>query len=118
MTMTRRIITGLLLAVSVAPLRGQESVALAPHLPPAPGSARVAMLERRLTLSEAVELAMDTNLEIDIERRTVASAMSGIGAAEGAFDPVIRFRPVWESATTPVSSILQASDRRLVNRNV
>jgi hydrophobic/amphiphilic exporter-1 (mainly G- bacteria), HAE1 family len=73
--------------------------------------------ELRLTLREAVARAAAHNLDLAIEQRAVSSATDAVVGAEGAFDGVLRFRPLWQSAATPVSSILMAPDGRLVNRN-
>lgn len=82
-----------------------------------PARVGVGVTETRLTLRQAVEMAAKNNLDVEIQRTAVADADQAIKAAKGAFDPVIRFAPGWESATTPVSSVLQAADGRLVNRS-
>jgi HAE1 family hydrophobic/amphiphilic exporter-1 len=84
---------------------------------PTPARVGVGITETRLTLQQAVEMAARNNLEIEIQRADVATAGQAIKAAQGAFDPIIRFSPGWESATTPVSSVLQAADGRLANRS-
>lgn len=82
-----------------------------------PARVGVGLTETRLTLQEAVEMAIRNNLEVDIERTNVATSVQATRAARGAFDPVLQFRPTWEDATTPASSALQAADGRLVSRS-
>jgi HAE1 family hydrophobic/amphiphilic exporter-1 len=82
-----------------------------------PARVGVGLTETRLTLQQAVEMAAKNNLEIEIQKTDVANAGQAIKAAKGAFDPIIRFRPGWESAATPASSVLQAADGRLTNRS-
>jgi HAE1 family hydrophobic/amphiphilic exporter-1 len=83
----------------------------------APARVGVSIAETRLTLQQAIELAIRNNLDVEIERTNVANAGQGIKAAQGAFDPIIRFQPTWESATLPASSILQGAGGRTINRS-
>lgn len=95
---------------------GTQPLAVTGPIEP-PARVGVGLAETRLTLQEAVEMAIRNNLEVDIERTNVATAAQAIRAAQGAFDPVLQFRPVWEDATTPASSVLQAADGRSVSRS-
>ncbi len=69
--------------------------------------------ERRLALGEAIEMALRSNLEIEIERSNVASSAQGVKAAEGAFDPIFHSLQDLESRNTPVASILEGANGRL-----
>ena len=82
-----------------------------------PGRTGVGITERRLTLQAAVEMAVKNNLDVEIERSTVASASQAIRAAQGSFDPAFRLRPTWQAGATPAISILQATDGSQFNRN-
>ena len=127
MTIGRRIIhlraaavAGVLLALPASQASGQQldSVLQRPRAMAQATAAPSEPFELRLTLEDAVALAAKNNLDLAIERRTVSMATDAVAGAEGAFDGVMQFRPRWESATTPVSSILQAPDGRLVNRHL
>jgi HAE1 family hydrophobic/amphiphilic exporter-1 len=63
--------------------------------------------ERRLPLSEAIEMALRNNLDIEIERLNRASAAQAIRAAQGAFDPVFRWAPNYNRQNLPTPSPLQ-----------
>lgn len=73
----------------------------------------VSIVERKLRLAEAVELALRNNLDIEIQRTDRASADQLIRAAQGAFDPVFRFSPALERRSTPVANPLFALDGNL-----
>lgn len=72
-------------------------------------SARVGVTsaEVRLTLAEAVELALKNNLDIEIERTNPAVARLSIQGALGAFDPTFRSQTGYDARNTPVASTLQ-----------
>ena len=52
-----------------------------------PARVGVSITQTRLTLQQAVDLALKNNLEIEIERTNVANAAQALRAALGAFDP-------------------------------
>jgi HAE1 family hydrophobic/amphiphilic exporter-1 len=97
-----------LFGIAAASIAAQET---------APVRIGVGVTETRLTLQQAVDMAAKNNLDVEIQRTGVANAGQAIQAAKGAFDPVVRFAPGWESAANPVSSFLQAADGRLTNRS-
>ena len=72
----------------------------------APQRVGVGITQRKLTLREAVELALKANLDIEIERTVTATAREQERAAKGFLDPVFRWQPLLESRNTPTSSIL------------
>ncbi len=82
----------------------------------------VSLTSRKLTLKEAVEAALQNNLEIEIERTNIATAQQLLNAAKGAFDPVLSYNPSYERRDTPAASVLQAAtgklEERFVNNNV
>lgn len=66
--------------------------------------------ERRLTLQQAVEMAIRSNLDVAIERTNVDSAGQAIRAARGAFDPAMHWQSLTADSNTPSPSVLQGSD--------
>jgi outer membrane protein TolC len=102
-----------LLALAASPLGAQQGAG--PQADATAGG--VGQTQTRLTLRQAVAMAVSNNLDVRIERSSVGNAAHAVTEAQGAFDPLVQLRPVWESAATPVSSVLQAPDGRLVNRN-
>ncbi len=78
----------------------------------------VGAVQRKLTLQEAVELALANNLEIEIERTNTATASASVRAAQGFFDPALRWAPGIESRSLPAVSMLVAPDGKLAERSV
>ncbi len=78
-----------------------------------PGRVGVGITQEKLTLRQAVELALKNNLEIEIERTNVANTAEALRAAKGAFDPTLRYLPELESRATPTASVLQGADGKL-----
>jgi HAE1 family hydrophobic/amphiphilic exporter-1 len=82
----------------------------------------VGVTTRKLTLKEAVEAALQNNLEIEIERTNIANAQQLLNAAKGVFDPILSYNPSYERRDTPAASVLQAAtgklEERFVNNNV
>ncbi|MCC6858820.1 MAG: efflux RND transporter permease subunit [Bryobacterales bacterium] len=109
LTMSKRAsaIASMLLVALALPATGQTTE---PH------RVGVGLLERRLSLKEAVELALENNLEIEIERTSRATAYQSIRAARGFFDPTFRWLPSLESRNTPAGSVLQGASGRLAER--
>lgn len=62
--------------------------------------------ERRLTLEEAIQRALGSNLQIEIERTNVDTAAQIVKAARGVFDPVLRYSPSVVTRNTPTPSVL------------
>ena len=73
----------------------------------------VGVIERKLTLAEALDAALKNNLDIEIERTQIASAYQGLRAARGAFDGILRWQPGYEARNTPTSSVLFGADGKL-----
>ncbi|MBS1835190.1 MAG: efflux RND transporter permease subunit, partial [Acidobacteria bacterium] len=83
---------------------------------PVPARVGVGITETRLTLKEAVEMALRNNLEIEIERTNQQIASEQIRAAFGAFDPVFRWNPLYNRQNQPTPSPLQGVNGVLADR--
>ena len=67
--------------------------------------ARVAgSAERTLTLDQALAMALQKNEGLVIEREAAAAARAAVGAAEGAYDPVLAVDGGWRRSIEPVNS--------------
>ncbi|MGQ9836165.1 MAG: TolC family protein [Thermoanaerobaculaceae bacterium] len=89
-------------------LRGQR---LAPHR------------ELALSLREAVVLALQHNINLEVARLSLASASQGVLAASGIFDPFVRLDFTESSSTLPATNQLVGAqvnkqDRRTFNLNL
>ncbi len=82
----------------------------------APRRVGVGAAQRRLTLKQALEMALGNNLELEIEKTNTAVARVLARGAFGAFDPTLRYATGWNQNTTPTPSVLQAADGRLVDK--
>ncbi len=102
----------LLLCVALAPVSFAEQKPAPPAMD-APARVGVSVIERKLTLQEAIELALANNLDIEIERTNTATAAQQVLAARGIFDPTFRYQPGVQSSNTPTSSILQGAGGKL-----
>jgi HAE1 family hydrophobic/amphiphilic exporter-1 len=76
----------------------------------------VSVTERRLSLRDAIEMALKNNLDIEIERTNVATSQQLLNAAKGAFDGIFRWNPNVERRDTPTSSSLFGQDGKLAER--
>jgi HAE1 family hydrophobic/amphiphilic exporter-1 len=79
----------------------------------APPRTGVGMVQRKLTLKDAIALAVANNLDIEIRRADTASAAAAVRGARGFFDPTFRWLPLVESRNTPAGSVLQAATGKL-----
>ena len=68
---------------------------------------------RRLTLEEALNLGLKNNLEIEIERTTLATSKSAVKGARGAFDPVVAYQSGLQANNTPAASSLAAANGKV-----
>lgn len=83
------------------------------------GQDRIGINSRQdISLKDAVARALENNLDVQIQKLAVASAVQDIKGAKGSFDPVLRWNPMVNSAILPVASVLQAPDGRLHERNM
>jgi len=86
--------------------------------PAAPARVGVGITQRKLGLDEAIQLALENNLDIDIERTTRDNAAQAVAAARGFFDPSFRWTPLFTEDNTPVGSVLQGVGGKLSSRGV
>ncbi len=77
----------------------------------------VSQEERRLSLDEAVQLALKNNLEIEIDRTDIVNAEQVLKAARGVFDTVLSYKPSLASITTPTASSLAAADGKMAEHD-
>jgi hydrophobic/amphiphilic exporter-1 (mainly G- bacteria), HAE1 family len=73
----------------------------------------VSAAERKLSLRDALEMGLKSNLEIEIERSNTAAAVQSFRSAQGYFDPNIRWLPTIDSRATPTASVLQGAGGKL-----
>ena len=76
---------------------------------PMPGTERVGVDvtdQLPLTLSEAIELALKNNNDIDASRNDVRIAEFNLKGARGVYDPLIDSESYYESLTTPTASLI------------
>lgn len=82
-----------------------------------PARVGVGLTQRQLTLEDAIRMALENNLDIDIDRTTRDTAAQNVLAARGFFDPAFRWAPLYTSDNTPVASVLQGAGGKLTNKN-
>jgi HAE1 family hydrophobic/amphiphilic exporter-1 len=71
--------------------------------------------ERPLSLPEAIEAALNNNLDVEIERLNIELAEQTVRSAQGAFDLTFLYAPGVEDLHQPVSSVLQGGASGIVN---
>src|ERR1700690_300376 len=74
----------------------------------------VGATQHKMTLREAIELALGQNLDIEIEKTNRESAAQALKGAHGFLDTNLRWSPSILSAKIPTSSILMGADGVLV----
>jgi HAE1 family hydrophobic/amphiphilic exporter-1 len=84
-----------------------------PMTPPRVG---VGMTQRKLSLEDAIAMALENNLDVEIERTNRDTAEQAVTAARGFFDPVFRWQPLLQTLNTPAGSVLQSSTGKLTDR--
>jgi outer membrane protein TolC len=94
----------ILLVVAATSLAASENVTIQ-----APRRVGITGVQRRLSLQQAVEWALRTNLDVAIERTNVDSAAEAIRGANGIFDPVLRWQPLLGDSNAPTPSSLQGA---------
>ncbi|MDZ4801769.1 MAG: TolC family protein [Bryobacteraceae bacterium] len=85
--------------------------------PAAPTRVGVSIAERRIALDETIKMALENNLDIEVERTTRDTAIQSVQAARGLFDPTFRWAPLFSNDNTPVASVLQGAGGKLTNRS-
>jgi HAE1 family hydrophobic/amphiphilic exporter-1 len=66
--------------------------------------------ERRLTLRQAVETAIRSNLDVAIERTNVEDADQAWRGARGGFDPVVHWQSLAADSNSPSTSVLDGAN--------
>lgn len=82
-----------------------------------PARVGVGKVQKRLMLKDAIEMALQNNLDLQIEKTNTVLSRSQYKQTFGVWDPVLGYRPNMSYNVTPTSSPLQAADGRLVDRN-
>jgi HAE1 family hydrophobic/amphiphilic exporter-1 len=82
----------------------------------APPRVGVGLVQRKLALREAIEMALKYNLDIEIEKTNSATASEASRAARGFYDPALRWLPALESRATPTGSVLLGTSGKLSER--
>ncbi|MBI4902526.1 MAG: efflux RND transporter permease subunit [Acidobacteria bacterium] len=98
------------------PAAATTSLVLALALLAAPGAQAQTVVTGafyKLSLPDAVQMALRSNLEIEIEKTNVASAYEFIRGSRGYLDPNFRYAPTLESRNTPTSSTLASPTGKL-----
>jgi len=75
----------------------------------------VGMVQKKLTLGEAIERALESNLDLGIEKLNRAAAYEAVKGAHGYLDPTLRWLPSLESRNTPTTSVLQGAGGKLTD---
>ncbi len=70
----------------------------------------VGATQHKMTLREAIELALGQNLDIEIEKTNRETAAQALKGAHGYLDTTLRWSPSILSAKIPTSSILMGAD--------
>jgi len=70
----------------------------------------VGATQHKMTLREAIELALGQNLDIEIEKTNRDTAAQALKGAHGFLDTTLRWSPSILSAKIPTSSILMGAD--------
>lgn len=99
-----------------AGLLGLFLFAMVAHAADDPQRVGVSAAQRRLMLKDAIELAIENNLDLQLEKTNTVLAGSQYKGTFGVWDPVLGYRPNMNYQVTPTSSPLQAADGRLVDR--
>jgi hydrophobic/amphiphilic exporter-1 (mainly G- bacteria), HAE1 family len=83
-----------------------------------PGAERVGVgvTETKLTLKDAIQMAIQNNLDIEIERTNQALASQSIKGALGVFDPMFHYGPRYDRRNQPTPSPLQGVNGVLADR--
>ncbi|MBL8175279.1 MAG: efflux RND transporter permease subunit, partial [Bryobacterales bacterium] len=83
-----------------------------------PSRIGVGAAQAKLSLEDAVQMALKNNLDIEIERTNQASARESIRGAKGFLDPLVRWQPLGEKRNTPTSSTLASADGKITESTI
>ncbi len=114
MQLTKYLLVGgaglaLLAGAQTPPAAPAPVASTTPAAPPAPTGAAAASPTRVLTLEETVKLALEHNLDIQIQRLALPVDRFQIGVTEGAYDPVFKFTANANYSATPSSGFIQGT---------
>ena len=73
--------------------------------------------QRKLSLEEAFQMALQNNLELEVEKSNVDSARIATKAAKGVFDSYFKYTPLFEDRNTPTSSSLQGNTGKVNDKS-
>jgi HAE1 family hydrophobic/amphiphilic exporter-1 len=88
-------------------------VVLAGETASVPSRVGVSLAQTRLTLQQAIEMALASNLDIENEKSNLATAEQAVRGSHGFYDPRLRWLPSLVSENDPSPSVLQGSDGKL-----
>lgn len=89
------------------------SLSLAGETDSPPARVGVSAAQTRLTLQQAIEMALASNLDIEMEKANVAAADQAVRGSRGFYDPRLRWLPSLISENDPSPSVLQGVDGKL-----
>ena len=95
----RRLILTTIFAVAISLSLGSSAA----------GAAKATGDERRITLDEAIRMALQRNEGLVIERESLAAAKAAVSSAKGAYDPVLGLDGSWRKTSEPVNSFLSGT---------
>ena len=72
----------------------------------------------KLSLEDAVQIALKNNLDIEIEKTNQASSRESIRGARGYLDPLVRWQPIGEKRNTPTGSTLASADGKITESTI
>ncbi len=81
-----------------------------------PSRVGVGVIKRKLSLADAIEMALKKNLEIEIEKTNISVAAQSVHGAHGYLDPRFRWAPRYENRQIPTSSPLVGANGKLVEK--
>ena len=115
----------LLISILIAALTANSALAqntTPPTTPPSVPEQRIGVEASklvRLTLRDAITMALENNRDIEVERLNVQLGEFDLRAAQGVYDPVLSSSFYYDRRTTPVASILAGGENgRLLTDNL
>ncbi len=108
-------ILGIFLLLAGSFVMPPGALAQSPDLPDPDVRIGITKGPQPLTLKEAIEMALQNNLEVEISKSNTVFTRAVVKAAKGAFDPILRFQPGYEKRNTPTPSVLQSPTGKLTD---
>jgi outer membrane protein TolC len=75
----------------------------------APPRVGISLTQTKLSLAEAIQMALANNLDVQIDKTNVSLAEENVMAARGFYDPNFRWVPAYNLVNNPTGSVLQGS---------